>query len=63
MLILESKIIKYKNINILKEKTNRNFNLYSLINNKNKLLNGVQCRKLEDCKMFINEILKGDKRK
>ncbi len=63
MLILESKIIKYKNINILKEKTDRNFNLYSLINNKNELLNGVQCRKLEDCKRFINEILKGDERK
>ena len=39
MLILENKIIKYKNINILKEKTDKNFNLYSLINNKNELLN------------------------
>ena len=60
MLILESKIIKYKNINILKEKTDKNFNLYTLINNENKLLNDVQCRRLEDCKRFINEILKGD---
>lgn len=63
MLILENKIIKYKNINILKEKTDKNFNLYSLINNKNELLNGVQFRRIEDCKMFINEILKGDERK
>lgn len=57
MLILENKIIKYKNINILKEKTNKNFNLYSLINNKNELLNDVQFRKLKDCKNFINLIL------
>jgi hypothetical protein len=56
----ESKILKYKNINILKEKTDKKFNLYTLINNKNELLNGVQFRKIEDCKMFINEILKGD---
>ena len=59
MLIIDSKIIKYKNINILKEKTDKNFNLYSLINNKNKLLNDVQFRKLKDCKMFIDEMLKG----
>lgn len=61
MFILESKIIKYKNVNILKEKTDRKFNLYTLINNKNELLNGVQCRKLEDCKRFINLILKENK--
>ena len=59
MLIIDSKIIKYKNINILKEKTDKNFNLYSLINNKNKLLNDVQFRTLNDCKMFIDEMLKG----
>lgn len=58
MLILESKIIKYKNINILKEKTDKNFNLFSLINNKNELLNNVQFRTLKDCKNFINLILK-----
>ena len=63
MLILENKIIKYKNINILKEKTDRKFNLYTLINNKNELLNDVQFRKLKDCKNFINLILKGDERK
>ena len=56
MTILESKILKYKNINILKEKTDKNFNLY---NNKNELLNDIQFRKIEDCKTFINEILKG----
>lgn len=61
MFVLESKILKYKNINILKEKTDKNFNLYTLINNENKLLNDVQFRKVEDCKMFINKILKGDK--
>lgn len=60
MVIIDSKIIKYKNINILKEKTDKNFDLYSLINNKNKLLNDVQFRKLKDCKMFINEILKSE---
>lgn len=58
MLILENKIIKYKNINILKEKTDKNFNLFSLINNKNELLNNVQFRTLKDCKNFINLILK-----
>ena len=45
------------------EKTDRKFNLYTLINNKNELLNDVQFRKLEDCKRFINEILKGDERR
>lgn len=60
MFILESKKEKYKNVNILKEKTDRNFNLYTLINNKNELLNDVTFRRLEDCKRFINEILKGD---
>lgn len=59
MFILESKLEKYKNVNILKEKTDRKFNLYTLINNKNELLNDVQFRRLEDCKRFINEILKG----
>lgn len=59
MTILESKILKYKNINILKEKTDKNFNLYTLINNKNELLNDIQFRKIEDCKTFINRILKG----
>ena len=54
----ESKILKYKNINILKEKTDKKFNLYTFINNKNELLYGVQFRKIEDCKMFIIEILK-----
>lgn len=44
----ESKILKYKNINILKEKTDKKFNLYTLINNKNELLNGVQFRKIEE---------------
>ena len=50
MTILESKILKHKNINILKEKTDKNFNY------KNELLNDIQFRKIEDC---INEILKG----
>lgn len=59
MFIIDSKMIKYKNINILKEKTDKKFDLYSLINNKNKLLNDVQFRKLKDCKMFIDEMLKG----
>lgn len=58
MVILESKIIKYKDINILKEKTDKKLNLYSLINNKNSLLNGVQFRRLEDCKTFVDKILK-----
>lgn len=58
MTISESKIIKYKNINILQEKTDKKFNLYTLTNNKNSLLNDIQFRKLEHCKMFINEILK-----
>lgn len=60
MVILESKMIKYKGINILKEKTDRKFNLYSLVNNKNYLLNDVQFRQLEDCKIFIDKILKED---
>lgn len=60
MFVLESKLEKYKNINILKEKTDRNFNIYTLLNNKNALLNNVQFRRLRDCKNFINEILKGD---
>ena len=60
MFILESKIEKYKNINILKEKTDKNFNLYTLINNKNELLNNVTFRRVEDCKNYINEVLKGD---
>ena len=60
MFILETKLEKYKNINILKEKTDKNFNIYTLTNNKNELLNNVQFRKLRDCKRFINEILKGD---
>lgn len=63
MLIIDSKIIKYKNINILKEKTDKKFDLYSLINNKNKLFNDVQFRKLKDCKMFIDEMLKGGLKK
>jgi len=62
MFILESKLKKYKNINILKEKTDKNFYLYTLINNKNELLNNVQFRKLDDCKRFINEILKGSEK-
>lgn len=58
MVILESKMIKYKDINILKEKTNKKFNLYYLINNENQLLNGVQFKRLKDCKTFIDKILK-----
>lgn len=57
MIILNSKLLNYKNIKILKEKTDKNFNLYTLINNENNLLNDVTFRNLKDCKNFIDKIL------
>lgn len=57
MIILNSKLLNYKNIKILKEKTDKNFNLYTLINNNNNLLNDVTFRNLKDCKNFIDKIL------
>ena len=57
MVILDTKIKKYKNINIIQEKTDKNFNLYTLINNKNNMLNDVVFRSFTTCKQYINTIL------
>lgn len=54
MVILDTKIKKYKNINIIQEKTDKNFNLYTLINNKNSILNNVTFRSLNECKQYID---------
>lgn len=57
MVILDTKIKKYKNINIIQEKTDKNFNLYTLTNNKNSLLNDITFRSLNECKLYIDIIL------
>lgn len=57
MVILDTKIKKYKNINIIQEKTDKNFNLYTLINNKNSILNDITFRSLNECKQYIDIVL------
>lgn len=57
MVVLDTKIKKYKNINIIQEKTDKNFNLYTLINNKNSLLNDITFKSLNECKLYIDTIL------
>ena len=60
MVILDTKIKKYKDITIVQEKTDKNFNLYTLTNNKNSLLNDITFRSLNECKLYINIVLNNE---
>lgn len=55
MFIIKSKIIKYKNHNILQEKTDKKYNIYTLYGNNNKITN-ISFIKLQDMKNYINNL-------
>lgn len=55
MVIIDSKIIKYKNRSILQNKTDKKYNIYTLYGKDNKITN-ISFYKLQDMKKYINDL-------
>jgi len=58
MILIDSKIIKYKGYHILQENTNRGYYIYTISNKDNSYLYKI-FRSLKDIKNYIN-LLEGD---